>query len=59
MRWPVRPTSRNGWAVADGVTAGEALHNKFVELVGKPKRTYVWGDSLGGLITEILAERNP
>jgi hypothetical protein len=49
----------NGWAVADGVTAGEQLHDKFVQLVGTPRRTYVWGDSLGGLITEILAERNP
>ena len=49
----------NGWAVADGVSAGVALHDKFVKTVGKPKRTYVWGDSLGGLITEIIAERNP
>ncbi|HEY3717736.1 MAG TPA: hypothetical protein VGL39_24680 [Jatrophihabitantaceae bacterium] len=49
----------NGWAVADGVQAGKDLHAKFVQLVGAPKRTYVWGDSLGGLITEILAEQNP
>jgi pimeloyl-ACP methyl ester carboxylesterase len=49
----------NGWAVADGVAAGEALHAKFVKLVGTPKRTYVWGDSLGGLITEVIAETNP
>jgi hypothetical protein len=48
----------NGWAVADGVKAGEQLHDKFVQLVGKPKRTYVWGDSLGGLITELIAEQN-
>jgi pimeloyl-ACP methyl ester carboxylesterase len=49
----------NGWAVRDGVQAGEDLHAKFVSLVGKPNRTYVWGDSLGGLITEILAEKHP
>ncbi len=49
----------NGWAVADGVQAGQDLHTKFVSIVGKPLRTYVWGDSLGGLITEILAEKNP
>jgi hypothetical protein len=49
----------NGWAVADGVQAGDDLHAKFVSLVGTPLRTYVWGDSLGGLITEILAEQNP
>ncbi len=48
----------NGWAVGDGVVAGEALHRKFVTVVGTPKRTYVWGDSLGGLVTEILAEKN-
>ncbi|MDQ2749162.1 MAG: hypothetical protein M3Y44_06515 [Actinomycetota bacterium] len=49
----------NGWAVADGVSAGVSLHDKFVKTVGKPKRTYVWGDSLGGLITEVIAEKNP
>jgi pimeloyl-ACP methyl ester carboxylesterase len=49
----------NGWAVSDGVQAGEQLHDQFVKLVGTPKRTYVWGDSLGGLITEVLAESNP
>ncbi|MGI8666632.1 MAG: hypothetical protein ACR2N4_11465 [Jatrophihabitans sp.] len=49
----------NGWAVADGVKAGEDLHAQFVKLVGTPKRTYVWGDSLGGLITQVIAESNP
>ena len=49
----------NGWAVADGVAADEALHARFVKVVGAPRRTYVWGDSLGGLITELVAERNP
>jgi len=46
----------NGWAVEDGVLAGEELHAFFVENVGTPKRVYVWGDSLGGLITQTLAE---
>jgi pimeloyl-ACP methyl ester carboxylesterase len=49
----------NGWAVLDGVSAGEKLHDFFVANVGKPDRVYVWGDSLGGLITEMLAEKNP
>jgi pimeloyl-ACP methyl ester carboxylesterase len=49
----------NGWAVADGVKAGQDLHDKFIQLVGKPQRTYVWGDSLGGLVTEVLAEKDP
>ena len=49
----------NGWAVADGVAAGEQLHDWFAGNVGKPDRTYVWGDSLGGLITQLLAEKHP
>jgi pimeloyl-ACP methyl ester carboxylesterase len=49
----------NGWAAADGVKAGVDLHAQFVALVGTPKRTYVWGDSLGGLVTELLAEAHP
>ena len=49
----------DGWAVADGVTAGEQLHDFFVQKVGKPDRTYVWGESLGGLVTELLAEKHP
>ncbi|HEV2886663.1 MAG TPA: hypothetical protein VGX49_07125 [Jatrophihabitans sp.] len=49
----------NGWAAADGVKAGVDLHAQFLKLVGTPKRTYVWGDSLGGLVTELLAEAHP
>ena len=49
----------NGWAVADGVAAGEQLHDLFVQKIGQPDRTYVWGESLGGLITEMLAEQHP
>ena len=49
----------NGWDVDDGVAAGEALHDFFVEEIADPDRTYVWGDSLGGLITQTLAEKHP
>ncbi len=49
----------NGWAVEDGVVAGEELYAFFAEQIGEPKRVYVWGDSLGGLITQTLAERHP
>jgi pimeloyl-ACP methyl ester carboxylesterase len=49
----------NGWDVLDGVAANEALHDFFVEEVGEPNRVYVWGDSLGGLITQTLAEKHP
>lgn len=49
----------NGWDVLDGVAADEQLHDFFVKNVGRPNRVYVWGDSLGGLITELLAEKHP
>jgi hypothetical protein len=49
----------NGWAVADGVKAGEDLYAFFRDQVGQPNRVYAWGDSLGGLITAELAERHP
>ncbi len=48
--------SSNGWAVEDGVRAGNEIHAFFTEQIGTPKRVYVWGDSLGGLITQTLAE---
>jgi pimeloyl-ACP methyl ester carboxylesterase len=50
---------RNGWAVLDGVKAGEDLRAWFRKNIGEPDRTYVWGDSLGGLITQTLAEKHP
>lgn len=49
--------SSNGWAVEDGVRAGEEIHAFFTEQIGQPKRVYVWGDSMGGLVTQTLAER--
>ena len=49
----------NGWAVLDGVKAGEDLHQFFADKIGKPRRTYAWGASLGGLVTEIISEKNP
>lgn len=48
----------NGWAVQDGVKAGAELHDFFVSKIGKPRRTYVWGASLGGLITELISEKH-
>ena len=46
----------NGWAVEDGVRAADEIHAFFTEQIGAPKRVYVWGDSLGGLITQSVAE---
>jgi hypothetical protein len=50
-------SSSNGWAVPEGVAAAEQLHQFFAEHVGAPRRTYLWGDSLGGLVTQVLAEK--
>ena len=49
----------NGWAVEDGVKADEDLYAFFNQSVGSPNRVYVWGDSLGGLITQTVAEKDP
>jgi pimeloyl-ACP methyl ester carboxylesterase len=49
----------NGWAVADGVAAGNDLYEFFKSNVATPNRVYVWGDSLGGLITQTMAEKYP
>lgn len=46
----------NGWAVEDGVAAAGALYEFFRTSIGEPNRVLVWGDSLGGLITAVLAE---
>ena len=51
--------AKNGWAVDDGVKAAENLYSWFKTNEGRPVRTYVWGVSLGGLITETLAESEP
>jgi pimeloyl-ACP methyl ester carboxylesterase len=49
----------NGYAVLDGVAANEDLYNWFKKDVGNPERVYVWGHSMGGLITQTFAEKHP
>ncbi len=49
----------NGWAVADGVRANRDLYRFFRDRVGRPERVYLWGDSLGGLVTMETAEAYP
>src|SRR3954462_15082023 len=49
----------NGFASRDAVNDDIALLAQFTRQFGKPARTYVWGASLGGLITEMLAEERP
>lgn len=51
--------AKNGWAVQDGVKAGEELRAFFTTKIAMPRRTYVWGASLGGLITELISEKHP
>jgi pimeloyl-ACP methyl ester carboxylesterase len=50
-----------GWAVDDGVRAGvEAVGIAQKRIgAGRVTKVYAWGNSLGGLITQTIAERNP
>lgn len=49
----------NGWAVSQAIKANKALYQHFAQTVAEPQRVYLWGDSMGGLITEMLAEQAP
>jgi len=51
----------NGWAVNDGVRADTELLTTIApaELSVAPAHVYAWGESLGGLITQMLAQRHP
>jgi len=51
--------SENGWAVKDGVIRTRQLIGIFTSHFGKPKRTYIVGHSLGGMVALMLAEKNP
>jgi dienelactone hydrolase len=48
----------NGWAVDEGIEDTRALVWRFRAEVGKPKRTLLWGFSMGSLVTFSLAEGN-
>jgi pimeloyl-ACP methyl ester carboxylesterase len=49
----------NGFASRDGVNDDIALLAEFTRRFGTPARTYVWGVSLGGLVSQTLAEERP
>lgn len=51
--------SAQGWNVAEGVSGNQELYEFFRSSVGVPQRVYAWGDSLGGLITQMLAQGRP
>lgn len=49
--------SRNGWTVGDSLAAADLLYSLFRTEVGVPARVYTWGESVGGMVSELLAER--
>jgi hypothetical protein len=50
-----------GWAVTDGVRAGIEAVSIAEKRIGAQRvsKVFAWGNSLGGLITQTLAERRP
>jgi pimeloyl-ACP methyl ester carboxylesterase len=51
--------SENGFAVKQGIQRTHQLRGLFKAHFGKPSRSYVMGESMGGLITVALAEKYP
>lgn len=51
--------SENGFAVKEGVMATRQLRGLYASNFGMPQSTFIMGHSMGGLITVMLAERNP
>jgi len=51
--------SENGWAVKDGAQRTHELGDLFAAQFGEPTRTYLYGQSMGGLIALKLAESDP
>ena len=51
--------SENGYAVKEATTQSHQLRGLFVANVAQPKRTYLAGVSLGGLVGALLAEKYP
>src|SRR5262249_56379136 len=48
-----------GWSVQQNLTAAEAAFRYVREHVGVPLRVYASGQSMGGLVGALLAERHP
>lgn len=51
--------SENGWAVQDGMQKTHQLRGLFTAIAGKPRRSFLVGHSMGGLIAIGLAEQYP
>ena len=59
--WIIAKTSyrRNGMIIADAVADLDNLRAHIANTYGAPKRVIVEGDSMGGLIATLIAERTP
>jgi hypothetical protein len=59
--WLVATTSyrRNGLIVAEAMADLDALREHIAKTYGKPERVVLEGDSMGGLIVTLIAERSP
>lgn len=56
--WAASSYSTNGYDVSQGVKDTHNLGKRFNGLVGKPDKTYIMGQSMGGHITGVLAEQH-
>ena len=50
--------SENGWAVKDGAQTTHQLRGIFTAAVGNPRRSFLMGTSLGGLVAQNLSEKH-
>jgi pimeloyl-ACP methyl ester carboxylesterase len=50
--------SENGWAVKDGAQTTHQLRGIFSSAVGTPRRSFLMGTSLGGLVAQNLSEKH-
>lgn len=50
--------SHTGYAVKDGAIRTHQLNGLFAEAFSEPARTYLFGLSMGGLVVDLLSERN-
>lgn len=59
--WMIAKTSfrRNGIIIADGLADLDALRAYIARKYGQPERVLVTGESLGGLVSMLVAEREP
>jgi pimeloyl-ACP methyl ester carboxylesterase len=51
--------SGSGWALEEAPRDQLEVLDAFIARFGKPRRAIAWGDSMGGLVSVALAERQP